>query len=401
MKKKMMTVVLAGVMTLSTMACGANTETAKEADTSMTQETGAETSQKTEMKDEGAADNAPKGEDLKIEDIDWSVEESILDGERILSFNYTNNTPYTILDVEMEFKQKEGVSVEQLKAFEEVSEHTDEELSELYILGYNRKIAEPGETVTESPCAVDGTYLWAESMGLYELMDPDMVSIAYIGHDDKAYAKYYDFKTQKYSDSTEGGQDIHEWSESEISSLLPKCEARVVKISDDEDDSFSFKAYGVSREEYQSYVELCKEKGFVDNEYDKSYQASNDDGYEVSIYYDVIEEKMSGRIEKEETEWSDSELSSFLPQPEARSIKVHSDSEDFFYFSAAGVSREMYELYIEECKENGFEPYVETDNTCMLKNEEEYDISISYDDNEESMSGSISAKKESEAGKTE
>ena len=37
----------------------------------------------------------------------------------------------------------------------------------------------------------------------------------------------------------------------------------------------------------------------------------------------------------------------------------------------------------------------------MLKNEEEYDISISYDDNEESMSGSISAKKESEAGKTE
>ena len=182
---------------------------------------------------------------------------------------------------------------------------------------------------------------------------------------------------------------------------MPKCEARVVKISDDEDDSFSFKAYGVSREEYQSYVELCKEKGFVDNEYDKSYQASNDDGYEVSIYYDVIEEKMSGRIEKEETEWSDSELSSFLPQPEARSIKVHSDSEDFFYFSAAGVSREMYELYIEECKENGFEPYVETDNTCMLKNEEEYDISISYDDNEESMSGSISAKKESEAGKTE
>ncbi len=329
------------------------------------------------------------------------MEETILDGERVIAFNYTNNTPYTIIDVEMTFKQKEGVSVEQLKAFEEISEHTEEELSEVYILGYNRKIAEQGETVTESPCSVNGTYLWAESMGLYELMEPDMVSIAYIGHDDKAYAKYYDFKTQKYSDSSEGGLDIHEWSDSEISSLLPKCEARVVKITNDEDDSFSFKAYGVSREEYQSYAELCKEKGFVDDEYDKSYQASNDNGYEVSIYYDVIEEKMSGRIEKGESEWSDSEISSFLPQPEARSVKVISDSEDFFYFSAAGVSRETYELYIKECKENGFEPYVEMDNTCMLKNEEEYDISISYDDNEESMSGSISAKKESEAGKTE
>lgn len=47
---------------------------------------------------------------LKIEDIDWNIVESTLDGQSIVSFNYKNKTKYTILDVEMKFVQKEGTT---------------------------------------------------------------------------------------------------------------------------------------------------------------------------------------------------------------------------------------------------------------------------------------------------
>ena len=298
MKKKMMTVVLAGAMTLSTMACGANTETAKEANTSTTQETGTETEEKS---DGNSTDDTPKGEDLKIEDIDWSVEESILDGERVIAFNYTNNTPYTIVSIEIKFTQKEGTTAEQLKVFDEMKakhDWSDEDISDMYLTGGSKRVVDPGETVSDPSCFTKQGY-YVETMEQYELMEPNMASIAYIGNDDKAYAKYYDFKTQKYSDSSEGGIDIHEWSDSEISSLLPKCEARVVKVDYDRDDFFSFVAYGVSKEEFEVYSELCKEKGFVDDEGGTWYTADYD-GYELQINYNKKNESMAVSIKKED-----------------------------------------------------------------------------------------------------
>jgi len=314
MKKKMMTVVLAGVMTLSTMACGANTETAKEdnpstvqstetveeANTSTTQETGTETEEKS---DSNSTDDTPKGEDLKIEDIDWSMEETILDGERVIAFNYTNNTQYTIASIEIKFTQKEGTTAEQLKVFDEMKEKhdwSDEDISDMYLTGGSSRVVDPGETVSDPSCFTKQGY-YIESMEQYELMEPDMASIAYIGNDDKAYAKYYDFKTQKYSDSSEGGIDIHEWSDSEISNLLPKCEARIVKVSTDEEDYLCIYAYGVSKDEFNAYAEACKEKGFVDEEYDTLYTADCNE-YELQIYYNKRDEEMSITIEKEDVE---------------------------------------------------------------------------------------------------
>ena len=240
---------------------------------------------------------------IKIEDIDWVVKESVLDGERFISFNYTNNSQYTILDVEMEFVQKEGTTAEQLKVFDKLKEDrewTDEEVEEIYIKGYNRKIADPGETVTDSPCVINGTYTLVENIKQYEIMEPDMISIAFIGADGKGYAIYYDFKTQSYGESSQGAQDLQQWSDSEISSLLPMAEFKAVMVSSDEDDRFFFYAYGVSREEFEAYVESVKTNGFTDVgfEGDNSYRATNADGIEANITYNAIEETMTGCVER-------------------------------------------------------------------------------------------------------
>ena len=240
---------------------------------------------------------------IKIEDIDWNVTESVMDGERFVSFNYTNNSKYTIFDVEMEFVQKSTVTKEQLSVFDELKEErewTDEEIFDIYILGYNRKCAEPGETVSDSPLCINGTYTLVETIEQYEIMEPDMATIAFIGKDGKGYAVYYDFKTQTYGESSQGGQDLQQWSDSEISKLLPKAEAPAIKVSSDDEDRFYFYAYGVSRETFEKYVEAVKANGFTEVGFENStsYRATNADGIEAHITYAAVEEKMTGCVEE-------------------------------------------------------------------------------------------------------
>ena len=243
---------------------------------------------------------------IKIEDIDWNVTESVMDGERFVSFNYTNNSKYTILDVEMEFVQKSTVTKEQLSVFDELKderEWTDEEISDIYVLGYNRNCAEPGETVSDSPLCINGTYTLVETIEQYEIMEPDMATIAFIGKDGKGYAVYYDFKTQTYGESSQGGQDLQQWSDSEISKLLPKAEAPAIKVSSDDDERFYFYAYGVSRETFEKYVEAVKANGFTEVGFENStsYRATNADGIEAHITYTAVEEKMTGCVDKNAT----------------------------------------------------------------------------------------------------
>lgn len=89
---------------------------------------------------------------------------------------------------------------------------------------------------------------------------------------------------------------MHEWSDSRICSRLPKANFREVKVSyDNEDYSFFFFAYGVSKEEFVAYGEACKEKGFTDDvsSGDFWFKASNADGYYVSLNYVADDESMT------------------------------------------------------------------------------------------------------------
>lgn len=143
----------------------------------------------------------------------------------------------------MKFKQKEGTIIDQLSVFDELKspyEWSDEELAELYILGNNRKFFDHGETVPDSPCVVNGTYILVENMKQFEIMEPDIVDIAFIGDDGKGYVVYYDFKTQAYGQSSQGVRGLQQWSRSKINSLLPKVNFNATKVSSDDEDDFLF-----------------------------------------------------------------------------------------------------------------------------------------------------------------
>lgn len=187
-----------------------------------------------------------------------------------------------------------------LNSAKEKYKWSDDKLSEVYILGYNRKIVEPQETSTGSACVFNGTYQIVDNIEQYNLMEPDMVQIAYMKSDDKVYSLCYDFKNQEYTEDETGGIAAVDWSDSEIAKLISRPDVKVLKVSNDKEDKFSFSAFGVSNDIFTKYVDDCKNKEFTDVGFESTngYRASNSAGYEVNVKYNTNEETMTVTIEK-------------------------------------------------------------------------------------------------------
>lgn len=78
-----------------------------------------------------------------------------------------------------------------------------------------------------------------------------------------------------------------EWPSQGLSAMLPKTNSNYGKIVSDSSSSFRVHIGKISLEEFNKYVEECKNKGFdVDyNKQDESYHAKNSGGYRLSVNY--------------------------------------------------------------------------------------------------------------------
>lgn len=238
---------------------------------------------------------------INVEDIDWNVDERIIDGRKCLSFNYTNNTKYTITEVQLKFTQKEGTTSEDLKVFDSVREQgyngKDEEI---YILGYNLRHAEPGEYVQDTPCMIENLGFTPDDIRQYEIMEPNEMQISYIGSDNKMHICGYDFINKKsiLSNDTE---DIYTWTDNEYSKNIPKPNAKVVTCNEG-DYYYGFAIWGQSREDYENYIKECKNKVFTLDieEYNNSWTAKNEKGYIIDMGYTETREKIGANVQKVE-----------------------------------------------------------------------------------------------------
>ena len=91
-----------------------------------------------------------------------------------------------------------------------------------------------------------------------------------------------------------------------IATLLPQPDSCVGEIISDSADSFWVDVYETSQEQYNSYVDACKEAGFFVDYSGSSfyYDAQNENGDSLSISYNEDEQLMSIAIDAatEETE---------------------------------------------------------------------------------------------------
>ena len=123
---------------------------------------------------------------IKIEDIEWTVGQEVIDGNRAIVFSYVNNSDYVICGMQAEFRQREDVTDDDRSVFDTFYQENDtwEEINggpeEMYIGASNLKIVDVGEQSDPLVCRFNFTAWPVETMEQYELMEPNLFTIAFI-----------------------------------------------------------------------------------------------------------------------------------------------------------------------------------------------------------------------------
>lgn len=249
-----------------------------------------EKEEKTDKKEEKSS-GAPK-----IEEIEWNVDEGIVDGDRKVVMSLTNNSDYSLTGVDISFTEKDGITDDEKDAFysdiKEKLDASDDDMEqlkdrEISMHAKTERVIPTGESVASADMYYYQGYFYVKDLDHFGLVTPDIAEISYVDGD-KIYKEYYDFKGKKYSmdDKTEEAQY---WSKSALGSVVPKPEAPVIKDGGrDDDDCFMFEAYGMTIDDFNAYIDSCKDMGYtVDaSEFDGFYSADNSEGYNVYMNYD-------------------------------------------------------------------------------------------------------------------
>lgn len=256
-------------------------------------------------------DSSSAEEKIRIEDIAWNVDEGIIGGDRYVILDYTNNTPYTVADFEITFKERSDITEEEKQAFysdvQEIFGASDAEIEELkgYDISMNagtQRVIDPGESVTNANCCYyTGSYR-LKDINHYKLVEPDIVTIKYIDGADIC-TTYYDYSSGKYS-AESGTETAYQWSQTDIGDKMPKPDVKVLKSSVDIEELFMFEAYGMSWEQFEAYVEECKDMGYTveASGFEEFYSAGDAEGYNIDLYYKEDDFMMSGAIQAPDEE---------------------------------------------------------------------------------------------------
>lgn len=91
----------------------------------------------------------------------------------------------------------------------------------------------------------------------------------------------------KQSEINESKFSEFKWPDSEIAKLLPAPKSNIGKIEHEASSSFHIYVGKTTKEDFNAYVDSCKEKGFTYDysSSDDSYSADNTEGYHLSLDY--------------------------------------------------------------------------------------------------------------------
>ena len=118
-----------------------------------------------------------------------------------------------------------------------------------------------------------------------------------------------------------------------------------------------------------------------------------DDNKIYTTYYDFASEKYSVDDETEIAfQWSKTDLGNKIPKLEAKVVEVGIDDESTFMFDAYGVSLDLFEKYVEQCRDLGYTLEVSSyDGSYSASNAEGYTIDLYYENDDDEMSGTVKA----------
>lgn len=237
-----------------------------------------------------AEKKGPAKDEVKAEEIAWTVDNAVVDGKRRVAIQYENKSAYTIANLRIDFAVKQDLSEEELQtAFSGMqSEINTDPAGNAKKNGMWGEVSVPvlsGESSVPGPLEVGAIYI--NDMAQFEAVEPDLMRIAFLTDDGKMCEETYDFKNDSYSLNSKV-VDTTEWGSEEPATMSPKADGMIVVDIDDTAERFFFDAIDVDQEEFDAYVDACKEMGFTAEpaETDQTYYADHvDGGFHVDCFY--------------------------------------------------------------------------------------------------------------------
>lgn len=218
---------------------------------------------------------------FNADDIEFSFEEieGEAEGETYFRLNYKNNTPYTITGISYKFAYKDDI-----------------DKSERYLRGTtvtNWKIVAPGEYATGSLIR-DYEQMPVASLDDFDVENPVWMQISLSDDDVLEYHYTYNFDNEKF-DEYFAGENSYELIRTEERELFPDTPVYKADTLGSGEDLMMARFCGIKDvSDYHDYVSKLKDKGFTDiisEDYYK-YDATNDAGKSVSVYFDYYNDSI-------------------------------------------------------------------------------------------------------------
>ena len=301
MKKKLLALCLASTLILS--ACAGTSANSTVEINSIS----SDASEEAEHNNEEANSVSTANDPIKISDIDLTVESRIDDyGDRSIMCQYTNNSTYSILGVEIKYTQKESVTDDDRAVLSDLKDtygYTDDELNDLYMRAHIEYFTYPGESSTAQYVKLDDYVARIpSSIEQFDLMEPDIASIAFLDSNNSLRIEYYDFKTDDYSLSTKSQDNLYQAPKKGMQQYFIDIETPFLQSGSDNESRYHGTAYHISKNDYSIYKEKWVDAGYtnIDREHDDAYKASNNDNVEVYLKWDALTNSLSIEIELED-----------------------------------------------------------------------------------------------------
>ena len=248
-----------------------------------------------------------KASDLSIEDFKWETVSGKCDGYNCYVLSLINNSKYDIIGVNFSYKVKDEVNDNQLNVYEEFMKEHDGYIDEndspknATLIGEKNKLVQKGEQLTDLRFTIgyeDSAWYDYPTDEQFNLMEPKELQLGLISGN-KLYIAYYSFKDKSWK-LDQNIVDVDTWPNTDIAKKISKPNEKHHVIITDDENEFEIYSYGITKDIYKEYTETLKANGFIqDEDYSSYYEGKDKDGYEVTVWFNNIEESLSIRIEKE------------------------------------------------------------------------------------------------------
>ena len=159
------------------------------------------------------------------------------------------------------------------------------------------------------------------------------------------------------ADSNSSSSYRYTWMSIGMAEKVPEPEAKLTFFTtSNKNASFHFSDYKSGYAE--SYIALCKEKGFNIDIYvqDSNFIAYDENDNKLSIweYNDSVSVTVEAPIDFSEFTWPNVGLAKLIPAPDSSKGSVQSISSSSFDYYVNDITEQKFIEYIESCKEAGF-----------------------------------------------